>query len=232
MIVKEVAKMIDVHPNTLIAWAKRGEFKVLRDQNNYQWISMEEIEKIKLFKGTKICWKCKKRLSLENDFHKNTAICKKCLSKNDKRRTLDNPGYNSKKSKKYRQNNPDRVKEYNKQYSENNKDVLAKRDAKRYRENRKLRRDQWSCNKYGLTMEELENLRNQANGKCEICSDNRFLLHIDHDHKTGKVRGLLCPLCNHAIGSFRENIENFQNAANYLHKHSDGNISFLCRGLI
>lgn len=39
-----------------------------------------------------------------------------------------------------------------------------------------------------------------------------------HDHKTGKIRGLLCRACNHGLGNFLDSIENLEEAINYLKK--------------
>lgn len=57
--------------------------------------------------------------------------------------------------------------------------------------------------KYGLTLEEYDRMLETQGGGCGICGgtnpDGRRL-HVDHDHKTGKVRGLLCINCNYLIG--------------------------------
>lgn len=59
---------------------------------------------------------------------------------------------------------------------------------------------------YGLTVADLDSIFNRQRGKCAICpfifSDGNY--HIDHDHKTGKVRGLLCSACNTGIGLFKD----------------------------
>lgn len=44
---------------------------------------------------------------------------------------------------------------------------------------------------------------------------------IDHDHKTGKIRGLLCGFCNKAIGLLKENINILRNAIHYLEKKDE-----------
>lgn len=53
---------------------------------------------------------------------------------------------------------------------------------------------------------------------CQICGniDYRRMLNIDHCHKTGKVRGLLCDSCNKALGLFKDNVENLNKAIEYL----------------
>ncbi len=53
-------------------------------------------------------------------------------------------------------------------------------------------------------------------GKCAICNKTKKLLHVDHCHETGKVRGLLCYNCNNGLGRFKDNIEFLKTAINYL----------------
>lgn len=78
--------------------------------------------------------------------------------------------------------------------------------------------------KYGITLNQYEKMLKLHNHKCAICGNietsltsNR--LSIDHDHKTGKVRGLLCRNCNVALGLFKESIKNLENAILYLNNH-------------
>lgn len=59
---------------------------------------------------------------------------------------------------------------------------------------------------YGLTTEEFETLLHKQNGRCAICGTDKpggkGQMAVDHDHATGKVRGLLCSSCNMALGIF------------------------------
>ncbi|MGD9724853.1 MAG: endonuclease domain-containing protein [Nitrospiraceae bacterium] len=57
--------------------------------------------------------------------------------------------------------------------------------------------------RYGLTVEELEQIRTQQQNKCAICKAEKPLA-VEHDHKTKRVRGLVCTGCNTLIG-FVEN---------------------------
>ncbi len=77
-------------------------------------------------------------------------------------------------------------------------------------------------NKYGLTPQELLELESKNQGTCEICGKTETeleeKLHVDHDHKTGKVRGLLCANCNKGLGMFCDDIQKLKSAMNYLSK--------------
>jgi len=57
---------------------------------------------------------------------------------------------------------------------------------------------------YGITVEQYDKLSEKQSGGCFICGHKMETqrLHVDHDHKTGKVRGLLCYLCNVKVGWF------------------------------
>lgn len=66
--------------------------------------------------------------------------------------------------------------------------------------------------KYGITLNDYKKLFKQQKGKCLVCGKkSNKTLHVDHNHKTGKVRGLLCFRCNYGIGYFHENIYIFKN---------------------
>ena len=79
-------------------------------------------------------------------------------------------------------------------------------------------------NRYGISIAEYDALFSSQNGNCKICGrsqkDQKRKLAVDHDHKTGKVRGLLCDKCNKGLGQFEDNIELFQKAIEYLKKTS------------
>jgi len=71
--------------------------------------------------------------------------------------------------------------------------------------------------RYGLTEEKYNNMILSQNNLCAICNkSSRKTLHIDHSHKTGEVRGLLCNNCNTGIGFFKEDISIFTRAIKYL----------------
>ncbi len=75
--------------------------------------------------------------------------------------------------------------------------------------------------RYKVTLETVESLREKQNNECAICKTkgtSQKPLNIDHDHDTKKIRGLLCGQCNIALGNFRESIDFLTNAVKYLKK--------------
>ena len=73
---------------------------------------------------------------------------------------------------------------------------------------------------YGLTESEHQLMVTKQNGTCAICNQEG-LLCVDHNHTTGKVRGLLCKSCNLGIGSFADDVERLQAAINYLNSQKE-----------
>lgn len=80
------------------------------------------------------------------------------------------------------------------------------------------RRDTNLRQKFGITLEDYNNMLTSQNGVCAICGqlDGKRSLAVDHCHKTGKVRGLLCRRCNVSIGLLEDNTIFLLNAVRYL----------------
>lgn len=75
--------------------------------------------------------------------------------------------------------------------------------------------------KYDLSIEEYDKIIESQCGVCAICKgslyDSRgYRPHVDHDHKTGKVRGVLCTSCNNSLGKFKDNKMHLLRAYRYL----------------
>lgn len=81
-----------------------------------------------------------------------------------------------------------------------------------YERNNKL------INKYGITSNDWDRLYDEQLGRCAICliplAETKP--HVDHDHITGVVRGLLCKFCNPGLGYFQDSIDNLERAVSYL----------------
>lgn len=120
------------------------------------------------------------------------------------------------RNRSWEKRNPEKVKR--------NKALTYLRHCARYSEESIARQHQITVNEYRKLIESQNNL-------CAICGkqESRIArkdrsvspLSIDHCHKTGKIRGLLCGKCNMALGGFEDSIEMMQNAITYLRVHND-----------
>ena|ERR1017187_10046647 len=146
----------------------------------------------------KICSKCgiEKNLSL---FHKHTSTsdgrrsdCSECVAKYSKLYRKDNEIWIKDKKKVYQQEKP-----------------YIKR-----RSHLKIT--------FNITLEDYNSMLTKQENRCKICKSDHVgnsqhkHLHIDHDHKTGKIRGLLCSKCNTLLGAARDNIKFLEEAIKYL----------------
>lgn len=89
---------------------------------------------------------------------------------------------------------------------------------KYYHKNREKHRDYARQKLYGLTPEMIGCLKGSQRGLCYICNHERPLV-VDHDHKTGRVRSLLCNNCNTALGMIGDNPVIAESLAKYLRFH-------------
>ncbi|MFZ6004635.1 MAG: endonuclease domain-containing protein [Actinomycetota bacterium] len=99
-------------------------------------------------------------------------------------------------------------------YARNREEIL---EAARTDDRRK-QRVRWRAlaRKYGLGRHEHETLFVAQRGCCAICERRHAVLVVDHDHRTGMVRGLLCVNCNFALGELRDDPTRCESAAQYL----------------
>lgn len=113
------------------------------------------------------------------------------------------------KSRQYYLAHREEIKEYKKEYHKKRKDIhkeiCRKNDLKR---------------KFGITIDDYKLMLEKQNYCCLICGTHRNEFNkdfaVDHNHKTGNVRGLLCGKCNQGLGKFNDNIELLEKAINYL----------------
>lgn len=115
--------------------------------------------------------------------------------------------------------NPEKRKRYKrKAYQKNRVEILQKSRAWRRTENRAFL-NQRLQRMYGISIEEYDGILDGQRGRCAICGDanngGRRLV-VDHDHDTGCTRGLLCTLCNRALGLFHDDLVLLNAAAAYL----------------
>lgn len=111
---------------------------------------------------------------------------------------------------------------YLREWRKKNPDKYMKYDEKRDKE--KAREQAW-LRRYGTTRDWYNNKLEEQGGTCAICGTSEVQrkghthFHIDHCHGTGKVRGLLCDLCNRGLGYFKDNRELLRTAALYLEEY-------------
>lgn len=114
--------------------------------------------------------------------------------------------------------NPERRREIQKKYQLSEKYEVARRNREYIR-------------KYGITLDEYNSKLMQQKCVCAICgkqekskslSNTKEIKHlaVDHDHATGKIRGLLCDSCNTLLGRCSDNIQILESAINYLREYS------------
>lgn len=145
----------------------------------------------------KKCNRCKESLSV-GKFNKSSSTkdgyqhtCKKCQNAYSRDRRKNDPVWAAKQreaNKEWRIKNPERTKD------------LCYR------------------NRFGISLDKYEDLKKEQNNTCSICGLPEIdkVLVVDHCHKTGKVRGLLCNNCNTAIGMFNDDIDIMSSAISYL----------------
>jgi len=143
------------------------------------------------------------------DGHRSDCI--PCNLAAKKARTALDPQANRDRVRRWQLENPERYRAKQRSYAESGRKQIW--DRKSY-----LRR------KYGMSIADYDRMFEEQNGVCAICGQPRpeeRTLHVDHDHATGAIRGLLCFRCNNALGDFRDEHELFQRAADYLDRDDE-----------
>lgn len=115
------------------------------------------------------------------------------------------------RGRRYRERHPERVREL----------ALARRKKWVAENPIGWRSAQWKYH-YGIDADKYRQMLEDQGGNCAICQKppTKKLLHVDHDHETGAVRGLLCRDCNLAIGHFKDSEDSMQRAVQYLREHA------------
>lgn len=149
------------------------------------------------------------------------SSCKLCRKKDKIKFNQENPNYDKEYARKWREANKQKLKDY---YI-SNRERTRKWARERWRNNPNVRRTAKNCaikKTYGISLEDYDKLLEKQAGVCVICGQlpksNRKSnkLAIDHSHRTGKVRGLLCHRCNNGLGCYDDSIELLQKAVEYL----------------
>lgn len=155
-------------------------------------------------------------------------VCKKCGEEkyeNDFFRRSDNPEKfegsckvcKTKYKREHYQSNKQKYRENRKIYYELHKDAIHSYKVNWQRSNPDKVKNSQLWHEYKIRLEEYNIILLSQNGVCKICKQTSSqTLAVDHDHNTGKIRGLLCKSCNTGLGLFEDSIERLKNAIEYL----------------
>ena len=109
------------------------------------------------------------------------------------------------------------------------KETKAEKRNSWYHRNKKKNKDHQLKYKFGITLEDFDRMVESQNGLCAICEGKNVKINgrivslaVDHNHETGKVRGLLCNGCNTSLGRFKT-IAILKKVIKYL-EETDGDI--------
>lgn len=144
---------------------------------------------------------------------------------------------NKEYQKAYRLENKDRLKAYDLMRYHRDKDVYNGKRRQHRAENPELYKQEYKDNKdvanyrtvksrrknmYGAEEFDIQDMMDNQRGCCKICRESLVHPHslrsfsIDHDHTTGKVRGLLCSRCNLTLGGVNDDVNLLQSMIDYL----------------
>ena len=107
--------------------------------------------------------------------------------------------------------------------------VIVSRECEQERNRQKTaQKGYWTADtlrrKYGWTPEQFDAQMTAQGGCCAICRGNdpggHGRWHVDHDHESGKVRGILCSNCNLGVGNVKDNVELLRRMVEYLQDHA------------
>jgi len=113
---------------------------------------------------------------------------------------------------------------YSKVWREENRAAIKAKKSSHRKENKDKYRSKQRSKVYGISEIEIDALIVMQNNTCAICCfefTSKGSFHVDHSHKTGAIRGLLCPHCNKGLGMFRDDESRLSRAALYLLSHRD-----------
>ena len=171
----------------------------------------------------KTCTKCKliKELSeFSKDKYKKdnlSSSCNLCNRARSLKWQKDNKKeYNERNRKWYYDNRESRLEYSRNLYHKIKHNDKYKERLQRYKESGKVKDKHYA--RYGMTFNDYSILLEKQRNTCKICSQSqsRRKLAVDHCHKTGKIRGLLCDKCNLILGKVKDSIQILEFMVNYL----------------
>lgn len=141
-------------------------------------------------------------------FQKNTKICSKCLVSKPLELFYD------RENGKKRHN-----------CIECHQKISSAAAEQRHQDAKEKARAKRLLKEYNLTVKQYNDMLLEQSGCCMICGihqkDLKQALAVDHNHKTNKIRDLLCDNCNVGVGNFQENINYLTAAIKYLERHNE-----------
>jgi len=185
----------------------------------------------KIFLGRKHLEETKRKISIANkgrkfsdEWIKNMSISHKGqVAWNKGKKFVDEKVSKEKRKiyvKKWRLINKDRILGVSRIWAKKNKKKLALKARLRYQKNPQRELDRIRFKKYGITGDEFRILIKKQKNKCPICYRSIIKnLSVDHNHITGKIRGIICNDCNLAIGNAGSSPSRLRMMAIYLEKN-------------
>jgi hypothetical protein len=162
---------------------------------------------------SKVCNKCGELKPLSDfyamkgmrDGHRNDCI--ECNKAAKRARQAANPEPYRERARQWALENPERLAAYRKEY-------------RKRPEVKRRQRDAYYRRVYGKSADEVDEIVDLQGGRCLICKgelpERLGSRHLDHDHATGAIRGVLCIDCNHGIGKLKDDPDLLLRAVVYL----------------
>lgn len=166
---------------------------------------------------TLTCVECGTRWTVPVSTGRYPQRCEKCRGENARER-------NRRATARYIKRWPDRHRARAIAYHEANRDRINEYRRGLRRKKPEMFRNQEMRTRYGIGLVEYDVLLEAQGGVCPICGalePKPYGFHVDHDHKTGAVRGLLCGNCNTACGLVQDDPVRLRAAADYLEARRD-----------
>lgn len=197
---------------------KLNIFKTFQSGNIRNDLDNKEI--ISLYNSGLSCRKIAEKLKAG----KNTILrrLKKAGIQTKKIPTGTNMSLKKETAQKYYEKNKEEIKKQHKDFYKKNKERIIAMHMKYYHKNKEkmmeYKKEYHIKATYNITFEQLDKMLIEQKHKCLICDKSLIETRrcIDHDHKTGKIRGILCIECNSMIGFSHDNIDILKQAIGYL----------------